>query len=161
MILISACLCGVNCRHDGCIIENQLLKKLVALKKAIPLCPEILGGRGVPRQPSEIVGGSADDVINGMAKIIDKTGVDLTSEILTGVLQVVATAKKLEIKKAVLKTKSPACGMGKIFDGTFSGKLTDGNGILTTALIKEGIEVYTEDNCSTLVDELLNENNIK
>ncbi|MCX7698220.1 MAG: DUF523 domain-containing protein, partial [Candidatus Goldbacteria bacterium] len=57
MILISACLCGVNCRHDGCIIENEKLQKLVSQRKALPLCPEVLGGRSVPREPAEIVGG--------------------------------------------------------------------------------------------------------
>ncbi|MCX8093153.1 MAG: DUF523 domain-containing protein [Candidatus Goldbacteria bacterium] len=157
MILISACLCGVNCRHDGCIIENEKLQKLVSQRKALPLCPEVLGGRSVPREPAEIVGGSADDVINGFAKVMDITGKDVTDETITGVLYVVATVKKLGIKTAILKTKSPTCGMGKIFDGSFSGKLIDGNGILTAALLKEGIDVYTEDNCAELVKKLLNE----
>ena len=155
MILISACLCGVNCRHDGCVIENKLLKKLVGLRKAIPLCPEVLGGRTVPREPAEIVGGTAEDVMSGKAKIKDKTGKDVTNDIVTGVLYAVAAVKKMGIKKAILKTKSPTCGMGKIFDGSFSGKLIDGNGILTAALLKEGVVVYTEDNCTSLVDELL------
>lgn len=159
MILISACLCGVNCRYDGFIIENKLLKKLVIMNKAIPLCPEVLGGRGVPREPAEIIGGTADDVINGKAKIIDLSGKDITNEILTGVLYVVSAVKKMGIKSAILKTKSPTCGMGKIFDGTFSGKLIEGNGILTEALLKENIKVYTEDNCLSLVNELLGENN--
>lgn len=159
MILISACLCGVNCRHDGFIIENKLLKKLVSMRKAIPLCPEVLGGRGVPREPAEIIGGTAEDVINGKAKVIDASGKDITNEIITGVLYVVGAVKKMGIKSAILKTKSPTCGMGKIFDGTFSGKLIDGNGILAEALLKEHIKVYTEDNYSSLVDELLGEDN--
>ena len=160
VILVSACLCGVNCRHDGNMIDNQLLKKLVAQKKAIPLCPEMLGGRGVPRYPAEIVGGSAEDVINGRAKIKDRMGKDVTNETIAGVLYVVAAVKRMGIKNAILKTKSPTCGMGKIFDGSFSGKLIDGDGILTAALIKEGIKIYTENDCSTLVKELLEENDV-
>jgi len=161
MILISACLCGVNCRYDGCVIENQPLKKLVELKKAIPLCPEVLGGRGVPRHPTEITGGTADDVLCGKAKIKDIKGGDVTKETLLGVLYVVAAVKRIGIKSAILKTKSPACGMGEIFDGSFSNKLINGNGVLTAALLKEGVTVYTEDNCAAIVDELIDKNNYK
>ncbi len=159
MILISACLCGVNCRYDGCIIENQTLKKLVGQKKAIPLCPEVLGGRSVPRQPTEITGGTADDVLNGKAKIKDIAGNDVTEETMLGVLYVVAAVKRMGIKTAILKTKSPTCGMGKIFDGSFSNKLIDGNGVLAEALLKEGVKVYTEDNCAAIVNELMDDNN--
>jgi uncharacterized protein YbbK (DUF523 family) len=160
MILISACLCGVNCRHDGRIIENEKLKKLAIRKKAIPLCPEVLGGRNVPRPPAEIIDGTAEDVINGSAKVKDISGKDVTNETITGVMYVVAAVKRLGIKKAILKTKSPTCGKGQIFDGTFSGKLIDGNGVLTTVLLKEGIEVFTEDNCENLVEALLNEDDV-
>lgn len=160
MILVSACLCGVNCRHDSRIIENKKIKELVIRRKALPLCPEVLGGRSVPRAPAEIIGGTAEDVINGLAKIKDISGNDVTNETMTGVMVVVATVKRLGIKKAILKTKSPTCGKGKIFDGTFSGKLIDGNGVLTTILLKEGIEVFTENNCENLVEALLNEDDV-
>jgi uncharacterized protein YbbK (DUF523 family) len=158
LIIVSACLAGANCRYDGCLIENKLIKKLVASRQAMPLCPEVMGGRTVPRAPAEIKGGAGENVLTGKVKIIDKDNNDVTQEILNGVKYVVAAAKRMGVKIFILKTKSPTCGYGEIFDGTFTGKLVPGNGVLTDALLKEGIKIYTEKDCGSLVDELLEKN---
>jgi len=154
MIIVSACLSGVKCRYDGQSRDNECVKKLVGQRKAIPLCPEVLGGRPVPREPVEITGGTAEDVFSGKAVIRDKNGADVTTDVMKGVAEVLAAVRRLNIDTVVLKTKSPTCGCGQVYDGTFSGKLIDGDGILTAALIKEGIKVYTEESINEILDTL-------
>jgi uncharacterized protein YbbK (DUF523 family) len=155
MIIVSSCLAGVACRHDGKSKETEKIRRLVSERKAIPLCPEVMGGRPVPRAVCEIIGGTAEDVLAGRAKVMDKDGKDVTEEVVTGAKYVVAAVKRMNVTAAILKTKSPSCGKGKIYDGTFTGKLIDGDGVLAAALLKEGIKVYTEEDCGPLVDELL------
>lgn len=135
MILVSACLVGVDCTWDG---SNRLVPKIKEMadkKQAIAVCPEMLGGRTVPRTPSEIRGGSGEDVLDGRAKVFDEKGKDVTDAFLRGAYAALELAKKYNIKKAVLKSKSPSCGVGEIYDGTFSGRLIEGNGV-TAALLK-------------------------
>jgi uncharacterized protein YbbK (DUF523 family) len=154
MILVSACLAGVRCRHDGSHKLVDKIQKLIATRKAIPLCPEIMGGRPIPRPPTEIVGGTGDDVISGRAKILDKEGNDVTAEVMDGAKEFVKSVKRMEIKAVILKSKSPSCGYGKIYDGTFSGTLKDGNGVVAAMLEREGIKIYNEDNCEELIETL-------
>lgn len=150
-ILVSACLAGRPCRYDERDKKNE---SVLALKKnynLIPVCPEVLGGLNIPRPPSEIVGGTGCDVLYLKAKVIAKGGDDKTSYFIKGANETLALAKNAGIKKAVMKKKSPSCGSGEIPDGSFSGKLRDGDGV-TAALLKEnGIEVYTEDNINELM----------
>jgi uncharacterized protein YbbK (DUF523 family) len=136
IILCSACLLGVNCRYDG---KNKLNKKIIKLAKKkilIPVCPEQLGGLPTPREPAEQKG----------KKIITKSGKDVTKYFKRGAKEVLKIAKLFKIKKAILKQKSPSCGCGKIYDGTFSGKIIKGDGVLTLLLKKNGIEVMSEEN---------------
>ncbi len=146
MIVVSACIAGVSCRYDGTSRLQENILKLVAQRKAIPLCPEMLGGRKVPREPVEIINGTGEDVLDGKAFVKDKQGNDVTKEILLGVKEFVLTVERLGVKMVILKTKSPTCGYGKIFDGTFSNILKDGNGVLGAALKRKGIKIYTEEN---------------
>ncbi|KGK87679.1 DUF523 domain-containing protein [Clostridium sp. HMP27] len=139
MYLVSSCLAGVNCRYDGDNNENKDILNLVKEGKAIAVCPEQLAGLSTPRVPCEIIVGK-----NGNKKIVNKDGEDLTKEFMTGAEKTLAVAKAIGIKKAILKSKSPSCGCGSIYDGTFSGKLIKGNGFTTELLIKSGFEVYTE-----------------
>ena len=142
MILVSACLAGIDCRWDG---ENRLdpeIKELVDKKEAIALCPEVLGGRGIPRTKSEIRDGHGEDVLDGKAKVYDEKGKDVTNEFIKGAQVTLEIAKKHNIKKAVLKSKSPSCGLGKIYDGSFKGKLVDGDGVTAVLLKREGIECH-------------------
>jgi len=136
MKLCSACLLGVKCRYDG---KSKLNKKIIKLAKEellIPVCPEQLGGLPTPREPAEQKG----------KKVLTKSGKNVTLYFTKGAKKVLAITKSLSIKQAILKQKSPSCGCGKIYDGTFSGRLIKGDGV-TTALLKEnGIKVLSENN---------------
>lgn len=137
MILVSACLVGLNCKYSGKNNYNEKIFELVKEGKAIPICPETLGGLTTPRKPSEI------KYINGERRVINIDGVDVTEEYERGAKEVLELAKKLNVTKVILKDRSPACGKGKIYDGTFTGNLIDGNGVLTDLLIKNNIEVIS------------------
>lgn len=145
MYLVSSCLAGINCRYDGRNSENKFVVELIKQGKAIPVCPEQLGGLPIPRICCEIA-------INkdGSKKVISKYGKDFTKEFLDGGEKTLAIAKITGIKKAILKSKSPSCGCGLIYDGTFSGNLIEGNGTAAELLIKNGIEVYTENDLERL-----------
>ncbi len=132
-ILISACLMGRKCRYDG-KDKNEI--DLSALKghNLFPVCPEVDGGLSVPRPPAERVG----------PYIINNEGNDVTAEYTKGAEAALQTAFENNCNIAILKAKSPSCGKGKIYDGTFSRTLTDGNGVTAELLQKNGITVYTE-----------------
>ncbi len=133
-ILISACLLGEGCRYDG---KSKPCPKIMKLKEKynlIPVCPEVLGGLETPRTPCEIQFG----------KVISAGGEDRTKEYKKGAEITLEIAKRHNCTYAILKSKSPSCGKGKIYDGTFSKTLTDGNGITAQLLTENGIEVYSE-----------------
>lgn len=133
-ILVSACLLGEKCRYDG---EGKPCAALDSLKERynfIPICPEVLGGLKTPRDPSEIRGG----------KVVTKGGADNTKAFKRGAQAALEIAKKHNCKTAILKSKSPSCGRGEIYDGSFTGTLTEGNGTAAALLIKNGIRVLTE-----------------
>lgn len=139
MILVSACLAGLNCRYDG---ENKFHKdifELVKEGKAILVCPEQLGGLKTPRLPAEI------QFINGQRKVINSDGEDVTLEYERGAKGVLDLAKRLNVTEVIFKSNSPACGCGIIYDGTFSGKKIVGNGVTTELLLSNGINVMTEE----------------
>ncbi len=135
MILISACLVGVNCKYNGENNYNEKTMELLKSGEAIFVCPEQIGGLTTPREPSEI------KEINGKKHVINNRGNDVTIEFEKGANQVLKLVKELDIKKAVLQSRSPSCGIGKIYDGNFQGKLVNGNGILAQLLLDNGIEV--------------------
>ena len=137
MILVSACLVGINCKYSGGNNYNQKIFDLVKEGKAIPICPEQLGGLNTPRKPVEL------KVINGKRNAIDNEGNDLTENFERGALEVLNLAKNLNINKAILQPRSPSCGVNKIYSGNFDNKLVDGNGILTELLKQNGIDVLT------------------
>lgn len=144
-ILVSACLAGVPCRFDGKTKTNQVIKQLVREGKAVPVCPEKLGGLPIPRPPAEIISGDGDDVLTSRAKVIDQTGRDVTDQFLKGARETLQIACKLGIKKAVLKARSPSCGLGRIYNGSFRKKVRPGNGVTASLLIQHKIEVVTEE----------------
>ena len=133
-ILISACLLGVNCKYDGTNNDNEKVNEYIKDKELIIICPEIMGGLTTPREPSEILN----------EKVISKSGKDVTQNFKRGANETLMLAKKFNVKKALLKSKSPSCGCGLIYDGTFNGKLIKGDGITTELLKKHGREVLTE-----------------
>lgn len=141
MYIVSACLAGIKCKYNGKDNKNEAIAKLVEEGKAIPVCPEVLGGLPTPRVPCEII---KDD--KGNIKVMDKEGVDRTAEFLEGAKKALAIGKVVGAEVAILKANSPSCGCGFIYDGTFSGKLIEGNGVTTDLLAKNGIKVYDEKN---------------
>jgi len=137
MILVSACLCGVNCKYNGKNNLNIEVLELVKKGQAILVCPEQLGGLSTPRNPAEI------KIINDEICVITNDGIDVTKNYKRGAEEVLKIAKELNIKKAILKKKSPSCGCGQIYDGTFSNTLINGNGITANLLIENEIEVIS------------------
>ncbi len=143
--IVSACLAGINCRYDG---ENKLLRKvqrLVRQGKAIPVCPEQLGGLPTPRLPMEIQGGSGKDVLDGRTGVFTKEGEDVTSQCIKGAHEVLKLAKLVGARVAILKARSPSCGYGQVYDGTFTNNLRKGEGVTASLLRREGIEIITEE----------------
>ncbi len=134
-ILISACLAGVNCKYDGGNNSNNKIIELIKNGNAILICPEQLGGLKTPRTPAERLEN----------KVITKDNQDVTEEYFKGANEVLEIAKKFNIKKAILKSRSPSCGKNKIYDGTFSHTLTNRDGVTAELLRKNGIEVITEE----------------
>lgn len=143
--LISACLLGIKCRYDG---EHRLCPKVMALFKKgilIPICPEQLGGLPTPRVPAEIQGGNGEEVIQMVSKVLNKNGYDVTNNFLYGANEALKIAKVTNAGEFIGKLKSPSCGLGRTYDGTFTSTLTKGDGV-TAALFKEnGINVISED----------------
>ncbi|MCI9641204.1 MAG: DUF523 domain-containing protein [Eubacterium sp.] len=142
-LLISACLLGENCKYNG---GNNYTEEAAGLKdwfELIPICPECFGGLSIPRVPNEIVCGRA----------ISKEGKDFTAEYEDGAEKTLYIANENNCCYAVLKERSPSCGFGKIYDGTFSGTLVDGNGITADLLDKNGIRIFGESRIEKLLDE--------
>lgn len=142
-LFISACLIGQNTRYDG---KNKKLNNLEQLKEQyelIAFCPEVEGGLTTPRLPCEIVGN----------RVINVKNEDKTSEYTLGVKKALDLILSKRIKKALLKDKSPACGVYYIYDGSFNGKLIKGQGITTKAFLKNGVKVYNEEEILELLKE--------
>lgn len=141
MIIVSACLCGVNCKYSGGNNLNEEVLRLLAGGEAIPVCPEQLGGLPTPRPTMEISGGTGADVLDGEARVTSSSGTDATECFVKGAQEVLKIAEVAGAGEAILKSNSPSCGSGRIYDGTFSGRLIDGNGVTAELLIRNGIKV--------------------
>ena len=144
-LLISACLLGLHCRYDGKSKpwDKDDLNKLAQKYWLIPVCPEQLGGLTTPREPAERC---AD-------RFVTKTGKDVTEQYQRGAEEVLRLAKMFDCKQALLKEKSPACGAGRIYDGSFTKTLTEGNGAAADLLLNNGIDVYGESRIGELLDK--------
>lgn len=140
MILVSSCLAGINCKYNGKNNLHPFFENLVNSGKAVPICPEQLGGLTTPRIPAEIVKDNT-----GNLRVITKTGTDVTKEYILGAERALAAAKALGITTAVLQSRSPSCGCGAVYDGTFSKNLIIGNGITAELFMKNGIKVFSEE----------------
>lgn len=135
MKLCSACLLGIRCRYDG---KSKPDKRIIGLSRKealIPVCPEQLGGLSTPRENREIKG----------KRVITASGKDETENMKRGAEETLKIAKLFNIKQAIFKQKSPSCGCGKIYDGTFSGRIIKGDGITTALLKKNKIKVISEE----------------
>ncbi|WP_123054324.1 DUF523 domain-containing protein [Clostridium sp. JN-1] len=145
MILVSACLCGINCKYNGKNNLNKEVMKFLKKDEILPICPEQLGGLTTPRLPCEIKGGTGKDVLNGKSKVISTNEDDSTEKFIRGAYETLSICKNFKVLSAVLKSKSPSCGCGKIYDGTFSKKVVNGNGVTAQLLIDNEIKVISED----------------
>lgn len=143
--LMSACLAGENVRYDGRHCLQEQLKKLVENGDAIMVCPETMGGLATPRLPAEIVGGSAEDVLNGKAEVLDSKANNLTQTFINGAYKVLKIAQSNQITHVILKENSPSCGSHFIYDGTFKAQKIRGMGITATLLKQHGFIVLSED----------------
>ena len=140
-VIISACLLGVPCRYDGGHSRNETAMQHKETYQLIPVCPEEAGGLPTPRPPAEIVGGDGNDVLDGKAKVMTADGVDVTEAYLQGAHHALAVAQTHAATHVILKARSPSCGCGDIYHGTFSGTLTSGDGVTTALLKRHGITV--------------------
>lgn len=140
-ILISACLLGIGCRYDGKHKANNEVLSLGEKYNLIPVCPEIYGGLPTPRVPSERIGD----------KVMMKDGNDVTENYKRGAMEALELCRIYNIKTAILKERSPSCGKGEIYDGTFSGTLTERDGVTAELLIANGIRVLGESEINILL----------
>ena len=134
-ILCSACLLGIKCRFDGQSKPNERVLELAKREILIPVCPEQLGGLPIPREAAEQLGG----------KVINKSGQDVTENFQQGAQKVLNLAKLLNIKEAILKQRSPSCGLSQIYDGAFSKTVIKGDGVTAALLKQNGIKVISEE----------------
>lgn len=140
-LLISACLLGTCCRYDGASKSHPLAARLAEKHTLIPVCPEQMGGLATPRPPAERQGD----------RIVAKTGEDVTAEYRRGAEEIWRLCQLFCCDGAVLKERSPSCGHGEIYDGTFSGTLIPGDGIAAEFLESHGIPVYGESQIEELM----------
>ena len=142
-ILVSACLLGVSCRYDGKSKPHPDVVRLMEKHTLIPVCGEVMGGLPTPRTPAERQG----------ERVVTKDGRDVTVEYRRGAEEVLRLAKLYGATVAVLKERSPSCGSGEVYDGTFTGTLTDGFGVTAELLRDNGIRVIGETAIRTLMEE--------
>lgn len=144
--LVSACLLGIECAWDGkSRYKNDKIINLLKDETLIPVCPEQLGGASTPRVPQEIQGFSGEYVLDGKCKVLNKFHDDVTKRFIKGAYEVLNIAKIYGINEFIAKQKSPSCGCGKVYDGTFSGKVINGDGVTTALLKRNGIKVISEE----------------
>lgn len=139
-IAVSACLLGEKCRYDG---KSNRSERVVALGEKVllvPVCPEVAGGLSVPRPCAEIKD----------ARVMTQDGIDVTRQFEEGAVACLGCIQAQGCQAAVLKARSPSCGAGEIYDGSFSHSVVKGNGVFAGIVEKAGIRVFTEEQ----VDEL-------
>jgi len=140
-LLISACLLGENCKYNG---GNNYTPKVEALRERyelVPVCPEQLGGLPTPRTPAERVGD----------RVVNREGADVTDAFRQGAEKTLEIARASGIAKAVFQVRSPSCGSGTVYDGTFSGTLTAGQGVTAELLEKNGVNICRSDQTGELM----------
>jgi uncharacterized protein YbbK (DUF523 family) len=150
MKLVSACLLGVRCSwnsdHNRCDAAIRLSRKEVLL----PVCPEQLGGLPTPRVPQEIKGGSGDDVLSGRCRVLNKDGIDVTDALKRGAEETLRIALAMGATAFVGRSRSPSCGVGGVYNGSFSGRVVPGDGITAALLRRNGIQLIPEDDLQAL-----------
>lgn len=142
--LVSQCLLGVPCRYDGACAGKEDVCREAAARGWIPVCPEILGGLCTPRTPAERQG----------ERVIARDGTDVTAAYRRGAEEALRLAKLYGARYALLKERSPSCGSGTIYDGTFTGRRVPGDGVTAELLKANGIEVFGETELSEMIQRM-------
>lgn len=140
-LLVSACLLGCRCRYDGASKSHPAVEALAARHELVPVCPEQLGGLSTPRPPAERQGD----------RVVTESGTDVTEQYRRGAAEAARLCALLGCQAAVLKERSPSCGKGQVYDGTFSRTLTDGDGVTAAVLAEMGVPVYGESQAEELL----------
>lgn len=142
-ILVSACLLGENCKYSGGNNKNDKVIALGKKHKLIPICPECFAQLPIPRPPAEIIGD----------KVFNKLGEDITEQFTDGAEKALYVAEETGCRTAVLKERSPSCGFGEIYNGSFTGKTIRGNGITAQLLYDNGITIFGESGIDKIEEE--------
>ena len=142
-VLVSLCLMGIDCRYDGGSNPCDL-DRLAARCRLVPLCPEQLGGLPTPRTPAERLG----------KRVVTRDSGDVTAAFERGAEQACRLARRFGVRYALMKARSPSCGSGVIYDGSFSGGLIPGDGVAAEALRAMGILIYDEGHIDELIERL-------
>ncbi len=133
-VMVSACLIGRNCKYSGGNNLNENVMRFLDGKQIIPICPEVMGGLTVPREPCELRYGKA----------VDRTGRVVDEYLRKGAMKCIALARQEKVNLVILKENSPSCGIRQVYDGSFTGKLVPGRGIFADMVVREGIPVLSE-----------------
>lgn len=141
ILLVSACLLGVRCRYDGKAQSLDVLDALLGRYRVVPICPEQLGGLPTPRVPSERIG----------ERVLSREGTDVTDAFRRGAAEACGIAGRFGARLALMKARSPSCGSGMIYDGSFSGRTVPGDGVAAQALKAMGVRVYSEGDIDALL----------
>lgn len=145
MILVSACLLGRKTKYDGGANPQPLLMACSEKERLCAICPECSAALPVPRPPAEIIGGDGADVLAGRARVVSKTGEDISAPFVKGAETVLQIAREKRAAIAILKARSPSCGVRQIYDGTFTGARRDGSGVAAALLREAGVSLYSEE----------------
>ncbi|MET8152419.1 DUF523 domain-containing protein [Actinoplanes sp. NPDC049668] len=146
-VLVSGCLGGAPLRFNetGVPVDSPIWQRWAAEGRLVSLCPEVAVGFPVPREPAEIVGGSAADVLDGRARVREASGRDVTDLFRAAAQRAVDRAVQAGVGLAVLVDGSPTCGSTYVHDGTFAGVTVAGSGVAAEALRRRGIPVFSHD----------------
>ena len=137
--IVSSCLAGIATRYDGSSCKDKRVALLVKQGKAIPICPETMGGLSIPRASAQINRGEGKDVLDGRSRVTNQRGEDVTDSFLKGAYRCLEIARLFSIKKAIMKDRSPSCGCGQIYSD--EGGMVKGDGVATSLLKKKMIKI--------------------
>jgi len=154
MILVSSCLLGKKCAHDGKARTSIKVIEIAEKYGYVDICPEMAGGLPSPRNMYEISGGGGADVLDKKAKVITPSGEDFSLEFIRGAEETLREARRHGVKIAILKARSPSCGKCRVYSGRFDRSLKNGAGVTAALLIKNGIKIYTDEEWEKASGEL-------
>lgn len=144
MIIVSACLLGLNTKYDGTANAYAMIQKYSSTGQFIPVCPEQLGGLSTPRVPVEIIDGTGQDVLDGRCEVQGKQGDVVTPQFILGAIEILKIVEMVKVTAAILKERSPSCGVNHIYDGSFTHHIMPGQGVTAALLREHNIPLYSE-----------------